>query len=171
MKEMPPEIKQLNDYLAEFQKESDRGAALVAASMLDERLQEIISNFLVESPISKELMVGFNAPLGTLSARADAAFSLGLIQKHEYNEIKLIRKIRNEFGHDWKPVSFETGQVAALCRQLPWLGPADHEAGATERSRFNFAVLILLTDLLWRVLLVSKERRTPKVWPYTTRSR
>lgn len=167
---MEPEIQQLSHFLGEFNKESDRGAALVAASMLDERLQEILSNFLVQSPTSKELLGGFNAPLGTFSARAAAALSLGLIQENEFNEIALIRKIRNEFGHGWKPLSFESGRVADLCRQLPWLGPAEHEAGATVRARFNAAVAILLTDLLWRVHLVSKERRTLKVWPNRARS-
>ena len=170
MKDTEPEIQQLEHFLGEFNKESNRGAALVAASMLDERLREILSNFLVEGPTSKELLVGFNAPLGTLSARAAAALSLGLIQENEFKEITLIRKIRNEFGHGWKSLSFESGRVADLCRQLPWLGPAELEPGATVRARFNFAVAILLTDLLWRVRVVSKERRTLKVWPNRARS-
>lgn len=170
MKDTESEIQQLSHFLGEFNKESDRGAALVAASMLDEQLQEILSSFLVESPTSKELLVGFNAPLGTFSARAAAALSLGLIQENEFKEIALIRKIRNEFGHGWKPISFESGRVADLCRQLPWLGPAEHEAGANVRARFNAAVAILLTDLLWRVRLVSKERRALKVWPNRARS-
>lgn len=53
MKDTEPEIQQLSHFLVEFNKESDRGAALVAASMLDERLQEILSNFLVESPTQR----------------------------------------------------------------------------------------------------------------------
>ena len=170
MKDTEPEIQQLGHFLGEFNKESDRGAALVAASMLDERLQEILSHFLVKAPTSKELLVGFNAPLGTFSARAAAALSLGLIQENEFKEITLIRRIRNEFGHGWKSLSFESGRVADLCRQLPWLGPAELETGATVRARFNFAVAILLTDLLWRVRVVSEERRTLKVWPNRARS-
>lgn len=169
MNDAKPEIQQLCHFLREFGKESDRGAALVAASMLDERLREILSNFLVEAPTSRELLVGFNAPLGTISARAGAALSLGLIQENEFEEITLIRRIRNEFGHGWKPLSFESGRVADLGRQLPWLGPAEYEAGATVRTRFDAVVTILLTDLLWRVPLVSKERRTLKAWPNKAR--
>jgi mannitol operon repressor len=169
MRDTEPEIQQLGHFLSEFNKESDRGAALVAASMLDERLEEILRCFFVETLTSKELLVGFSAPLGTFSARAAAALSLGLIQENEYKEIALIRKIRNEFGHGWKPVSFESGRVADLCRQLPWLGPAELEAGASVRIRFNAAVAVLLTDLLWRVRLASKERRTLKVWPNRAR--
>ena len=170
MTDTEPEVQQLAHFLAEFNKESDRGVALVAASMLDERIREILSNFLVQASTSKELLVGLNAPLGTFSARAAAAYSLGLIEENEFKEITLVRKIRNEFGHGWKPISFESGRVRVLCSRLPWLGPAEHEAGSTLRARFNFAVAILLTDLLWRVRLVSKERRTPKVWPNKTRN-
>lgn len=170
MKKTEPEIQQLASFMDEFNKESDRGASLVAASMLDERLEDILSNYLVDTPTSKDLISGFNAPLGTFSARAAVALSLGLIQENEYKEITLIRKIRNEFGHGWKSISFESGRVADLCRQLPWLGPVELESGATLRIRFNFAVAILLTDLLWRVRLVSKERCTFKRWSHKVRS-
>jgi mannitol operon repressor len=164
-----PEIKALGQFLLEFNKESDRGSALVAAAMLDERLKEILTAFLVESKTSTELVSGFNAPLGTFSARANAAFALGLIQENEFKEINLIRSIRNKFGHDWQPKSFETGAIADLCAQLPWAGPTEYEKDSTQRQRFNFATAILLTDLLWRVRLVGKERRQLKTWPNKTR--
>jgi mannitol operon repressor len=170
MKETEPEVETLGRFLHEFTKESDRGAALVAASMLDERLKEVLEAYLITSKTSQELLSGFNAPLGTFSARASAAYVLGLIQENEFKEITVIRKIRNEFGHGWEPQSFESGSVASLCGQLPWLGPAEYEQGATARARFNAAVAILLTDLLWRVRLVSKERRVPRVWPHKARA-
>lgn len=166
---LQPEVKQLSDFLASLRKESDRGAALVAASMLDERLHEILEAFLAEVPCSRDLLVGFNAPLGTLSARAMSAYSLGLIQRNEFEEISLMRKIRNEFGHGWEPLSFESESIAALAQQLPWLGPSDQESGSTLRSRFSFAIAILLTDLMWRVELVRKERRTSRVWEHKAR--
>jgi DNA-binding MltR family transcriptional regulator len=54
--------------------------------------------------VSKDLLFGFNAPLGTFSARTKAAYVMGLIERKEYEEINIIRKIRNEFGHNWKDV-------------------------------------------------------------------
>lgn len=169
MKDMEPEVRQLGDFLTSFNEESDRGAALVAASMLDDRLHEILIAFLAEVPIKKNLLSGFNAPLGTFAARTSAALALGLIQHNEYEEIAIIRKIRNEYGHDWKPVSFETGIVAELCKKLPWCGPNEFETRSSLRSRFNFVVCMLLTDLLWRVRLVEKEKRITKEWPHKAR--
>jgi hypothetical protein len=169
MESPEPEVRQLAQFLDEFNNESDRGAALVAASMLDERLEEILRSFFADTPASKDLLSGFNAPLGTFSARASPAMALGLLQEHEFKEITLIRKIRNEFGHGWQTISFESGRVADFCRQLPWLGPAEYEEGATVRARFNAAVAILLTDLLWRVRVVGTERRRVKAWPNRAR--
>ena len=164
-----PEFVQFGEFLATFNKESDRGAALVAASMLDERLEEILHSFFVETTASRDLLAGFNAPLGTFSSRASASFALGLIQENEFKEITLIRKIRNEFGHGWEPMSFSSERIAALTRQLPWGHPPEYEAESTLRERFNAAVAMLLVGLMWRVRLVRKERRALKVWPYKTR--
>ena len=164
-----PEVQQLGAFLAAFNAESNRGAALVAASMLDERLEEILRAFFIEAAAARKLITGFNAPLGTFSSRASATYALGLIQENEFKEITLIRKIRNEFGHGWESRTFESLQIAKLARQLPWSGPIEIEATATLRMRFNFAISMVLTDLIWRVRLVNQERRAQKVWPNKSR--
>lgn len=152
-----PEVRALANFLSEFNRESDRGAALAAAAVLDDWLAKILTSFFADTPSSNELILGFNAPLGSLAARAAAAHALGLIQDNELEEITLIRRIRNEFGHSWQGVSFAGGRVADLCNQLPWLGPKEFEATATPRERLNSAIAILLTDLMWRARLVCGE--------------
>lgn len=165
-----PEMDLLGKCLRAFDDESDRGAALVAASMLDERLEQILRAFMIECDASNNLLSGFNAPLGTFSARASAAMSLGLIQENEFKEITLIRKIRNVFGHGWEPQTFDSQKVAAHVIQLPWCGPSEYEPTATNRARFNAAVSMLLVDLMWRVRLVEWERRQIKTWPNKSRT-
>jgi len=164
-----PEIEELGRFLNEFNKESDRGAVLVAGTILDERLKDILKSFLSDTKSTVDLLEGFNAPLGTFSARITACFSLGLIQKNEFEELNLIRKIRNEFAHTWDNTTFETDSIKDLCSKLPWLGPTEFEATSTLRHRFNAAIAILLADLLWRAHLVVKERRQERVWPNKTR--
>ncbi len=167
---LDPELDELGDFLAAFNHETERGSALVAASMLDQRLREILEAFLVPGLSTQELLSGFNAPLGTFASRATAAFALGLIQENELKEITVVRRIRNEFGHDWKPRSFKSGAVADLCKQLPWRGPHELEEGSDLRARFNFAVSLLLVDLMWRARLVKKEQRATRIWPNKSRS-
>ena len=50
-----PEALELSDFLHDFNEESDRGMALVAASLLDERLKGIIEAFLFEQSQSQQL--------------------------------------------------------------------------------------------------------------------
>jgi len=163
------EIDQLDRFLQQFSSESDRGAALTAGAMLEDRLGEILRTFLVDSPEASKLLDGFNAPLGTLSARILAACSLGLIDDDEYREMQTIRRIRNKFAHEWSDLSFEAQSIKDLCSQLPWRGAEDAEADINPRGRFNLAVAMLITDLLWRTRLVKQERRESKSWPNRTR--
>jgi len=159
-------------FLNEFHSESDRGAALVAASLLDEQLHNVLSAFFADVPTSKDLLEGMNAPLGTLSSRLSAAYSLGLIQENEYREINIIRRVRNEFGHKWKEIDFKTQKIHDLCMQLPWLGPDDCTESEKNdpRLRFNFEIAILAFDLIWRSVLVKQEKRQLKVWSNKIRS-
>lgn len=156
------EIKELGLFLKDFNGESDRGAVLIAASLIDQRLMEILEGYLIENKQSSDLFSQPNAPLGTLSAKAAMAYSLGLIQKNEFEEISLIRKIRNDFGHKWKDINFKNPKIVSYCNKLPWLGPPGKPV--TPRRRFNVLIAILLADLLWRARLVKKERRTHRVW-------
>jgi mannitol operon repressor len=137
--------------------------------MFEEWLGKILRVFLVEGPEVKELLDGFNAPLGTLHARIVACHSLGLIDNDECKEMQAIRKIRNKFAHQWDGVSFDLPAIRGMCVSLPWRGPPEYEHTSKARGRFNAAVALLLTDLMWREQLVAKERRKRKSWPNRAR--
>jgi DNA-binding MltR family transcriptional regulator len=165
------EVLDLARFSTEFSGESDRGAVLVAASRLDEVLKGILLAYVIDTKSASDLLDGFNAPLGTFSARAAACHAMGLIDDAEFSDISRIRKIRNTFGHHWKDIDFDRPEVADVARELPWRGPSEYEATATVRSRFGAAVMLLLTDLLWRERLVRKDRLISRAWPHTTGSR
>ena len=163
MKQNEPEIIDLSKFFNLFNKESDRGAALIAASFLDNSLKEIIKAYLIDNKSSKELIDGFNAPVGTFSSRINLSNSLGLIMKDEYALLHSIRKIRNEFGHEWNEVTFDSTTIKNKVQNLQWYGPEDI-TDRTNKAKFNFAVVKLLSNLLWRKRLVQKERLTTKNW-------
>ena len=106
MSDLEPELDQLERFFEQLHPETDRGAALTAGAMLEDRLGDILRGFLIEEEEADRLLSGFNAPLGTLSARILACYSLGLVEKHEYSEMQTIRKVRNHFAHNWEGVSF-----------------------------------------------------------------
>lgn len=146
-----------------FKSESDRGAALVAASMLDDRLCSILRAFMIESKETDALLEGGpNAPLGTFSSRAAAALALGLIEPAEFRNVSIIRKIRNAFGHGWGQITFEDAPIRDLCRQLTSRQPREN---LSSRGWFDAAVINLLGDWNPRPRLVREERRHAKEWP------
>lgn len=158
---------ELGQFLSELNKESDRGSVLIAASIFDEWLCEIIQAHLLNDKVAKGLLSGVTAPLSSFAARTGLAYALGLIMEHEYKELNILRSIRNAFGHSWNGVSFETPKIQNLIEQLPWLGPDD--APNTPKTKFMFFVAILLADLMHRKQLVERDKVSPKVWGHTAR--
>jgi len=162
---MESEVNRLFGFLDKLRKESDRGAVLISAAILDEQLKDILKAFLTNSKSSNELLESSNAPLGTFSSRINSCYSLGLIQKNEFEELNTIRKIRNEFAHKWNDADFTTPKIKDLTMNLPWTGPSKTDLEKNPKERFNFMVVMLLTDLLWRVRLVEQEKRVDRIWP------
>lgn len=56
LRQLTPEVERLGQFFNEFNKESDRGAVLLAASMLDESLFEIIDSLLISNKSAKKLI-------------------------------------------------------------------------------------------------------------------
>jgi len=160
------DVDELFNFLDKLRKESDRGAVLISGAILEERLSDILHAFLLDHRTSVELLDGSNAPLGTFSSKINACYSLGLIQKNEFEELNTIRKIRNEFAHKWDNLDFATSKIKDLTMNLPWTGgPSDSKLQFIPKERFSFAVSMLLTDLLWRAKLVALEKRIDRIWP------
>ncbi|GMQ49374.1 hypothetical protein [Vibrio sp. 10N] len=80
--------------------ESDRGAVLVAASMLEEVLKDLIVSCLRE-PSGKQdpLFADGLAPLGTFSSRIEMTYRLRLINQQDKELLNLFKKLRNDFAH------------------------------------------------------------------------
>jgi DNA-binding MltR family transcriptional regulator len=162
--ELKPEEQQFSEFLNIFNAESERGAALTAAAFLDQRLLEVLQAFLVDAEEVENLLEGQDAPLGSFSSRISACFCLGLIDESEFRDINIIRRIRNEFGHKWVGVTFQSQKVIDLCMNLSRREPEELEKQLNPRGRFNFAVAILLANLLSRARHVQVERRRLRQW-------
>jgi DNA-binding MltR family transcriptional regulator len=108
----------LNALEKEFRTESDRGAALVAAAMLDDALRELLGKHLVKPDNKDRDLLGRSKPLGTFSARIDAAFQVGLVSAYLARDLHLIRQIRNEFAHHPLECTFQSARVVDWVKVL-----------------------------------------------------
>lgn len=100
-----------NEFLKEFQGESDRAAAVLGAAFLDIHLERLLESFFVEGhpKITSEVLDRGSA--GTFAARIKMALCLGLLTEEEYADLELIREIRNAFAHDLQGVAFSNNEI------------------------------------------------------------
>ena len=104
---------------AQFREETDRAAILVAAAMMDTALELLLAKLLAP-PLKAErsLLASHRGPLGTFSARIDAAYQLGLISQYMARDLHLIRELRNDCAHHTAPVTFATPSIRDRVRAL-----------------------------------------------------
>jgi DNA-binding MltR family transcriptional regulator len=95
----------------ELGKETDRGCCLMAASFLEHELEQLLRQKLIGARKFVDTLFEFNGPLGTFSSKIKLSYSLGLISKETLNDLEIIRKVRNEFGHTHQPINFETPEL------------------------------------------------------------
>ena len=147
--------------------ETDRGAALSATALLDECLGEMLAAFLPRVPASERLLSGFNAPLSTFASRIAATHALGLIQKEEFNDLEILRSLRNLFAHSWKAIDFDDPAARELCFKLSSDPPRRYVPSELPRTRFFQAVAVLLSDFEGRPKIIKRERRQLRRWHKT----
>lgn len=95
----------------------ERGLILSLSTFAEEALGDLIGAFLISGESTKQLLNGFNAPLGTFSARIKMAYSLGLITRPQREDLDRLRRIRNEFAHTWEPVTFTAQKLQYISRR------------------------------------------------------
>lgn len=110
-------LSEHNEMVVMYQKESDRAAALLAASFLENEMKKRILDFLVDEESSAKLFEHYH-PLSTFSGLLEVTFALGLLTRPMLSDLTLIRKIRNYFAHHPKHVTFEQQPVSDWCREL-----------------------------------------------------
>jgi DNA-binding MltR family transcriptional regulator len=145
-----------------FSKESDRGAAIVSAAYLNERLGDLLKSFLIDDneEVPRLLSTSQFTPLGNFYAKTLAAYCLGLISKNEYEDLDGIRGIRNDFAHRQKDMSFTDADVDSKCKQLLlWRPFEDLLKPGSARDIFLFTTSLLLSLLEMRALRAAKQQR------------
>lgn len=158
-----PHLAEFLPFLDTLNGESARGAVLVAASFLDNLLHRVIQSFLLEGKSQEQLLSGFNAPIGTMSAKIALAAALGLLSERERRECDLLRKIRNKFAHSVHP-SFDDEDIKSLCFELTYRAMPYEGVEVDARGSFTSAAVALVSNLTNRPHYVSQGRLQSRKW-------
>lgn len=111
-------LENLNRFLQVVGEQDDRAMVLSLATFIEDTLGRLLLAYFRNCKSTRELVEGFNAPLGTLGSRIKAAYSFGLTTEEQYKDMELLRKVRNQFAHNWEGVTLERNDIQALIGQL-----------------------------------------------------
>jgi len=144
-KENPAPFEQ---FLRDFQSETDRGVALVGATYLDEILGIMLANYFVGDEDVADRLIGPAYPLYTFSVKTDLAYCLGLLSPEIYSDLNIVRKIRNEFSQRHGPADFDSLEVKLQVGDLKASDPpVSQEYPGTSRMRFISRVIMIIMQL------------------------
>ena len=135
-------------FLHEFAHESDRASAVLGATYLDELLGKLIASFLIDDKKAIDALLSPSqpyAPLSSFSAKIIMAYCLGLIDKIQYHDLNIIKRIRNLFAHGLQGLEFQDGQISKEINKLRIHRIAKIEKDV--RGEFVLTVAILSTDI------------------------
>ena len=109
------------DFVAALRAESDRGAVILAGSMIDDMLTQALKDRmpLINSE-EKNRIFAFEGIAATFSSRVKLAQAMGIINRGSRHLIDLIREMRNACAHSRQPINFTTPVLyQALCSAMP----------------------------------------------------
>jgi DNA-binding MltR family transcriptional regulator len=95
--------------ILELLDESDRGAVIVAAALLEDDIDEVLKKVIKGYNVSEKhikAMFDLNGPLSSFSSKILVCYGFGLISKEIYDDLTKIRKLRNKFAHSTEKIDF-----------------------------------------------------------------
>jgi len=139
------DAESLSKLRKELIQESDRGLCLLAIGRLDVILTKILEIKLLGSKTFKRDLFNNNGPLCTLSSKIKMSYSLGLITKNTYEEIEVMRKVRNMFAHSDQHISFDSKEVEDACSGMIMF---PLQKGRKNRAKFITTFLFVTSSIL-----------------------
>ncbi|HEL3757571.1 TPA: hypothetical protein UMV36_001945, partial [Stenotrophomonas maltophilia] len=88
-----PDFESINRFNRALSAHDERGLALALAAFAEDTLGRLLLTYLIDGKQAKDLVEGFNAPLGTLASRMKAAYAVGLLTREQYEDLEIARKI------------------------------------------------------------------------------
>ncbi len=153
--------EQINNTFAEILKQTDRASALVSCALLDELLERLLLAFFMEHGNTKRDLFDGMTPLSTMSTKINIAYHMGLIEQYIFEDLGLIRKIRNDFAHSFETINFETQRIKDRCFQLKMLTNTKPPKEAMDsikctKNFFQINTTLLAAELQFRISQIER---------------
>jgi DNA-binding MltR family transcriptional regulator len=132
-------------------KETPRGCTLVGAALLDERLLKLIQARMIERATANKFDSFFEGygPLAGFAARTHLAYLVGFIGNSIYQDLCVIRDIRNRFAHSSEDLDFDDERIKANCAKLHHY----MKQRISDNPRFQFIGAVATLDTVLEYLI------------------
>ncbi len=110
----------------------------MAAAYLSDQLERLLRRTFVDDKPAIDELFRHLGPLGSFSGRIEMCYALGLLPAEARRDLHLIRRIRNDFGHVARALTFDEPGIAGRCRELYH---SARDADAPARAKFTNAVM------------------------------
>lgn len=140
----------------------ERSLVLALGGFAEDALGDLIRAFMLPGEQANRLLNGFNAPIGTFSARIKTAFALGLITEGQHNDLDRLRKVRNIFAHGWKPTSLSDQNIASHVSAMNF-STLDEDFPETPIDKVRTSIGALLVELRSATHQIAKNRLGAKL--------
>jgi hypothetical protein len=157
----PPDGDALFRFYASIIEEGDRALPIVCFSYLEAEMERLMRRAMMFSTYNDKLFNGFG-PLNTTDARIEVAYALGWIDEEVRGDLVLLKRIRNDFAHNFIEAGLEDEKVAHRLSEHSGLKswqPTDKMTGGTTRGLYLFAFLDTAWKLLGQLFVLPALRR------------
>lgn len=120
------------DSIKELYAGSDRGAAIIAATVVEVRLTDAIKERFVRDVGIENGMFRSSGPLGSFSAKIKLSRLLGICSEEAYRDLENMKNIRNRFAHYLDVQDFEAQRIRDLCKNFRMIDKCVWEAQTGE---------------------------------------
>lgn len=142
---------------AEMEGGTDRGVVLTCASALEASLENLLTSFLIDHSMTRDLLRTPGMPLNGLANRISMAFALGLIVPSDRLALEIVRDIGCEAASGER---FEIGRSEHVTRIRDAYGRAETGSGDVDDRQKLFHVTTACLANLHRASNAASENRT-----------
>lgn len=152
----------INQLTKTLQDQDERGLILSLSAFAEDTLGSLLKAFMISSEAASQLVEGFNAPLGTFSARIKSTYAFGLISKNQFQDLERLRKIRNEFAHTWKLTSLSQPKIEAHIKAMSY-SRIDNVFPETPKDKIRSSITCILLELATNTDKLRKKQHQAKL--------
>jgi len=139
--------------LVDLKKGGDRGAAVLAAILIDDVLESALKYHMpnLSSVEDVDLLLGLTAHSVPSLREYVSLMLLEFSGRKTTHDLNVLREIRNAMAHGRRAITFKTPEVTALCKSFHCLNTIPDFTQAAPRYLFNQAVTKLMHHLVTKI--------------------